>query len=158
MKTVLFIILFCLIAYPTHGQLTKEDLQEIESIIEKSEERTKQYIDSKFNVSIIKTDEMDQRLTAKIDNMDKRFVDMRQLFIALLAFIAAIILVPVIYLVKLYNQAKTYIQELEKGAKEVANDAKRVNTMMGETEKLFTKIEELFDKIIAMVQEDPTKS
>jgi hypothetical protein len=72
MKGTLIIIVLLLVASPVPAELTKEDLQAIETIIEKSEARTKEYIDSKYNQVTTKIDEMDKRLTAQIDEMDKR--------------------------------------------------------------------------------------
>ena len=72
MKGTLIIIVLFFVVSPVLGELTKEDLQAIETIIEKSEARTKEYIDSKYNQVTTKIDEMDKRLTTKIDEMDKR--------------------------------------------------------------------------------------
>ena len=72
MKGTLIIIVLFLVVSPVLGELTKEDLQAIETIIEKSEARTKEYIDSKYNQVTTKIDEMDKRLTTKIDEIDKR--------------------------------------------------------------------------------------
>jgi hypothetical protein len=116
MKGTLIIIVLFLVVSPVLGELTKEDLQAIETIIEKSEARTKEYIDSKYNQVTTKIDEMDKRLTtkideidkrlttkidemdkrltAKIDGVDKRLVDMRSFLIGLMALIAVAIGVP----------------------------------------------------------------
>ena len=166
MKTILFLILFCLIAYTAYGELTKEDLQELESIIEKSEERTKQHINSKINESTIKIEEMDKRLTAQIDNMDKRFVDMRHLLMALMALLGAVIIVPIIYLAKLYHQAiqntdraATNSEELVKHAREVHNDAKESHALIEDlkntVQEISTRGKELFDEIEKVLQEKP---
>ncbi len=116
MKGTLIIIVLFLVVSPVLGELTKEDLQAIETIIEKSEARTKEYIDSKYNQVTTKIDEMDKRLTTKIDEIDKRLtaqideidkrltaqidgvdkrlVDMRSFLIGLMALIAVAIGVP----------------------------------------------------------------
>jgi hypothetical protein len=105
MKGTLIIIVLFLVVSPVLGELTKEDLQAIETIIEKSEARTKEYIDSKYNQVTTKIDEMDKRLTTKIDEMDKRLtakidgvdkrlVDMRSFLIGLMALIAVAIGLP----------------------------------------------------------------
>jgi hypothetical protein len=94
MKGMLIIIVLFLVVSPVLGELTKEDLQAIETIIEKSEARTKEYIDSKYNQVTTKIDEMDKRLTAKIDGVDKRLVDMRSFLIGLMALIAVAIGLP----------------------------------------------------------------
>ena len=105
MKGTLIIIVLLLVASPVSGELTKEDLQAIETIIEKSEARTKEYIDAKYNQVTTKIDgvdkrlttkinEMDKRLTAQIDGVDKRLVDMRSFLIGLIALIAVAIGVP----------------------------------------------------------------
>jgi hypothetical protein len=116
MKGTLIIIVLFLVVSPVLGELTKEDLQAIETIIEKSEARTKEYIDSKYNQVTTKIDEMDKRLTtkideidkrlttkidemdkrltAKIDGVDKRLDDMRTVLIGLIALIAVAISVP----------------------------------------------------------------
>ena len=94
MKGMLIIIVLFLVVSPVLGELTKKDLQAIETIIEKSEARTKEYIDSKHNQVTIKIDEMDKRLTAKIDGVDKRLDDMRAILIGLIALIAVAISVP----------------------------------------------------------------
>jgi hypothetical protein len=94
MKGTLIIIVLFLVVSPVLGELTKEDLQAIETIIEKSEARTKEYIDSKYNQVTTKIDEMDKRLTAKIDGVDKRLDDMRAILIGLIALIAVAISVP----------------------------------------------------------------
>ena len=116
MKGTLIIIVLFLGVSPVLGELTKEDLQAIETIIEKSETRTKEYIDSRYNQVTTKIDEMDKRLTTKIDEMDKRLttkidemdkrltaqidgvdkrlVDMRSFLIGLMALIAVAIGVP----------------------------------------------------------------
>jgi hypothetical protein len=94
MKGMLIIIVLFLVVSPVLGELTKEDLQAIETIIEKSEARTKEYIDSKHNQVTIKIDEMDKRLTVQIDGVDKRLVDMRSFLIGLMALIAVAIGVP----------------------------------------------------------------
>ena len=94
MKGTLIIIVLCLVVSPVLGELTKEDLEAIETIIEKSEARTKEYIDSKYNQVTTKIDEMDKRLTAQIDGVDKRLVDMRSFLIGLMALIAVAIGVP----------------------------------------------------------------
>ena len=105
MKGSLIITFLFLVVSPVLGELTKEDLQAIEAIIEKSEARTKEYIDSKYNQVTTKIDEMDKRLTAEIDEMDKRLttkidgvdkrlVDMRSFLIGLIALIAVAIGVP----------------------------------------------------------------
>ena len=94
MKGTLIIIVLFLVVSPVLGELTKEDLQAIETIIEKSEARTKEYIDSKYNQVTTKIDEMDKRLNAKIDGVDKRLDDMRSFLIGLMALIAVAIGVP----------------------------------------------------------------
>jgi tRNA threonylcarbamoyladenosine modification (KEOPS) complex Pcc1 subunit len=94
MKGTLIIIVLFLVVSPVLGELTKEDLQAIETIIEKSEARTKEHIDSKHNQVTIKIDEMDKRLTVQIDGVDKRLVDMRSFLIGLMALIAVAIGVP----------------------------------------------------------------
>ena len=116
MKGTLIIIVLLLVASPVLAELTKEDLQAIETIIEKSEARTKEYIDSKYNQVTTRIDEMDKRLTTKIDEMDKRLTtkidemdkrltaeidgvdkrlnDMRSFLIGLMALIAVAIGVP----------------------------------------------------------------
>ena len=105
MKGTLIIIVLFLVVSPVLGELTKEDLQAIETIIEKSEACTKEYIDSKYNQVTTKIDEMDKRLTTKIDEMDKRLtvqidgvdkrlVDMRSFLIGLMALIAVAIGLP----------------------------------------------------------------
>ena len=116
MKGTLIIIVLFLVVSPVLGELTKEDLQAIETIIEKSEARTKEHIDSKYNQVTTKIDEMDKRLTTKIDEIDKRLttkidemdkrliaqidgvdkrlVDMRSFLIGLMALIAVAIGVP----------------------------------------------------------------
>jgi hypothetical protein len=116
MKGTLIIIVLFLVVSPVLGELTKEDLQAIETIIEKSEARTKEYIDSKYNQVTTKIDEMDKRLTTKIDEIDKRLttkidemdkrltvqidgvdkrlVDMRSFLIGLMALIAVAIGLP----------------------------------------------------------------
>jgi hypothetical protein len=94
MKGMLIIIVLFLVVSPVLGELTKEDLQAIETIIEKSEARTKEYIDSKHNQVTIKIDEMDKRLTVQIDGVDKRLDDMRAILIGLIALIAVAISVP----------------------------------------------------------------
>ena len=94
MKGTLIIIVLSLSVSPVLGELTKEDLQAIETIIEKSETRTKEYIDSKHNQVTTKIDEMDKRLTAEIDGVDKRLDDMRSFLIGLMALIAVAIGVP----------------------------------------------------------------
>ena len=94
MKGTLIIIALSLSVSPILAELTQEDLQAIETIIEKSEVRTKEYIDSKYNQVTTKIDEMDKRLTAQIDGVDKRLVDMRSFLIGLMALIAVAIGVP----------------------------------------------------------------
>ena len=105
MKGTLITIVLFLVVSPVLGELTKEDLQAIETIIEKSEARTKEYIDSKYNQVTTKIDEMDKRLTTKIDEMDKRLTaeidgvdkrldDMRAVLIGLIGLIAVAIGVP----------------------------------------------------------------
>ena len=94
MKGTMIIIVLFLVVFPVLGELTKEDLQAIETIIEKSEARTKEYIDSKYNQVTTKIDEMDKRLTSKIDGVDKRLDDMRSFLIGLIALIAVAIGVP----------------------------------------------------------------
>lgn len=94
MKGTLIIIVLFFVVSPVLGELTKEDLQAIETIIEKSETRTKEYIDSKHNQVTTKIDEMDKRLTAEIDGVDKRLDDMRSFLIGLMALIAVAIGVP----------------------------------------------------------------
>ena len=94
MKGTLIIIVLSLAVSPVLGELTKEDLQAIETIIEKSEVRTKEYIDSKYNQVTTKIDEMDKRLTTKIDGVDKRLDDMRSFLIGLMALTAVAIGVP----------------------------------------------------------------
>ena len=105
MKGTLIIIVLFFVVSPVLGELTKEDLQAIETIIEKSETRTKEYIDSKYNQITTKIDEMDKRLTTKIDEMDKRLTaeidgvdkrlnDMRSILIGLIGLIAVAIGVP----------------------------------------------------------------
>ena len=105
MKGTLIIIVLSLSVSPVLAELTKEDLQAIETIIEKSEGRTKEYIDSKYNQVTTRIDEMDKRLTTRIDEMDKRLtaqidgvdkrlVDMRSFLIGLMALTAVAIGVP----------------------------------------------------------------
>ena len=94
MKGILIIIILFLVVSPVLGELTKEDLQAIETIIEKSEARTKEYIDSKYNQVTTKIDEMDKRLTAKIDGVDKRLDDMRTFLIGLIVLIGVVFSIP----------------------------------------------------------------
>ena len=92
MKHSLIITILFLVVSPVLGELTKEDLQAIEAIIEKSEARTKEYIDSKYNQVTTKIEEMDKRLTTKVEGVDKRLTDQRNILIALIGFIAAVII------------------------------------------------------------------
>ena len=92
MKGSLIITFLFLVVSPVLGELTKEDLQAIEAIIEKSEARTKEYIDSKYNQVTTKIEEMDKRLTSKVEGVDKRLTDQRNILIALIGFIAAVII------------------------------------------------------------------
>ncbi len=94
MKGTLIIIVLFFVVSPVLGELTKEDLQAIETIIEKSETRTKEYIDSKYNQVTTKIDEMDKRLTVEIDGVNKRLDDMRSILIGLIGLIAVAIGVP----------------------------------------------------------------
>lgn len=94
MKSTLIIIVLFVVVPPVLGELTKEDLQAIETIIEKSEARTKEYIDSKYNQVTTKIDEMDKRLTAKIDGVDKRLDDMRTFLIGLIVLIGVVFSLP----------------------------------------------------------------
>lgn len=94
MKGTLIIIVLSLSVSPVLAELTKEDLQAIETIVEKSEGRTKEYIDSKYNQVTTRIDEMDKRLTAQINGVDKRLVDMRSFLIGLMALTAVAIGVP----------------------------------------------------------------
>ena len=92
MKGSLIITFLFFVVSPVLGELTKEDLQAIEAIIEKSEARTKEYIDSKYNQVTTKIEEMDKRLTSRIEGVDKRLTDQRNILIALIGFIAAVII------------------------------------------------------------------
>ena len=92
MKGSLIITFLFLVVSPVLGELTKEDLQAIEAIIEKSEARTKEYIDSKYNQVTTEIEEMDKRLTSKVEEVDKRLTDQRNILIALIGFIAAVII------------------------------------------------------------------
>ena len=96
MKNSLIIAILFLVVSPVLGELTKDDLQAIETIIEKSEGRTKEYIDSKYNQVTTKIDEMDKRLTAKIDGVDKRLDDLRSIFTAILIALIGLIAVVIV--------------------------------------------------------------
>ncbi len=91
MKGTLIIIVLFFVVSSVLGELTKADLQAIENIIDKSEARTKEYIDSKHNQVATKFDEMDKRLVIKFDGVDQRLVDMRAYIIAIISLIGLVV-------------------------------------------------------------------
>ena len=105
MKILASILLLLLFVLPAFGDLTKEDLRQIEEIVQKSEARMKEYVDSKVEVLDIKITSLDTKFSAKIDELNTKFsikfdeFDKRQqiifaLLIALMALVAGAIVIP----------------------------------------------------------------
>jgi len=105
MKTLASILLLLFFVLPAFGDLTKEDLRQIEEIVQKSEARMKEYVDSKVEVLDTKITALDTKFSAKIDELNTKFsikfdeFDKRQqiifaLLIALMALVAGAIVIP----------------------------------------------------------------
>lgn len=138
MKTIT-ILLLLLLASPAFGELTKEDLQAVikeeiiasEKRMEKyikeeiaaSEKRTREYIDLKINALDEKIDALDENLSTKIGELDKRLSgrinDLRLFMIALIGLIAAAIAIPQIVVGYRDRGQKELRAEVERLRKEV---------------------------------------
>ena len=128
MKGSLIITFLFLVVSPVLGELTKEDLQAIEAIIEKSEARTKEYIDSKYNQVTTKIEEMDKRLTSKVEGVDKRLTDQRNILIALIGFIAAVIIGQPWILNKLQKDSNKQTLSEDQKTKYMSTDPNKLHT------------------------------
>ena len=112
MKIVTILSLLLLVS-PVFGELTKDDLEAIRSIVKEegaaSEKRMKEYIDLKIdgvekslNARIDGVDEklsariegLDEKLSARIEGLDKRMSDMWRLMMGLFGLVAATIAIP----------------------------------------------------------------
>ena len=96
MKTVTILLLLLLFASSAYGELTKEDLraiikEEVRPIIKEeitaSEKRTREYID-------LKIEALDNKLSARIDAVDKTLDRMWWLMIGLIGLVTGAIAVP----------------------------------------------------------------
>ena len=94
MKTLASILLLVLFALPAFGTLTKEDLRQIEEIVQKSEARMKEYVDSKVEVLDTKITALDTKFSIKFDEFDKRQQLIFAVLIALMALVAGAIVIP----------------------------------------------------------------
>ncbi|MBI1928887.1 hypothetical protein HYR99_32160 [Candidatus Poribacteria bacterium] len=94
MKILASILLLLLFVLPAFGDLTKDDLRQIEEIVQKSETRMKEYVDSKVEVLEIKITSLDTKFSTKIDELDKRLQIIFALVIALIALVAGAIVIP----------------------------------------------------------------
>ena len=109
---VVTILSLLLLASPVFGELTKEDLQDLRTIVKEenaaSEKRTREYID-------LKIDGVEKSLNAKIEALDKRIDDIWRLMIGIFGLIAAAIALPQIIIAYKEKGQK----EMEKGQKEM---------------------------------------
>ena len=88
MKTVTILSVLLLLASPAFGELTKEDVRTIikeESAA--SEKRVKEYID-------LKIDALDDKLSTRIDGVDKKLDWVWYMMIGLIGLVTAAIAVP----------------------------------------------------------------
>lgn len=139
---VITILSLLLLASPTFGELTKEDVrqimrEEVRTIVKEeiaaSEKRMREYVDLKLQVTNTKIDELakrlntkieatnikidglDERLNIRIDESDKRFGDMWTVVIALIGMITAAVAIP-----------QLIIAYKERGQKEVKAEIERL--------------------------------
>ena len=141
---IITILSLLLLASPAFGELTKEDLQAVikeeitasEKRMEKyikeeiaaSEKRMREYIDLKINALDEKINALDENLSTKIGELDKRLsgrIDDLQLFmIALIGLIAAAIAIPqivVVYRDRGQKELRTEVERLRKEVEAIGN-------------------------------------
>jgi len=70
MKLLLSLLLLLLITLNATADLTKNDLQEIEKLLDKRDEQMRQYIDLKIDVVNAKIDNVENTLNARIDKVE----------------------------------------------------------------------------------------
>ena len=101
MKVIILLWLLLLVS-PVFGELTKEDIEAIRTIVKEevtaSEKRTREYIDLKID-GVEKSlnsriDGLDKSLNAKIEGLDKQLGRMWAVVIAIIGLITAAIAIP----------------------------------------------------------------
>jgi hypothetical protein len=70
MRLVIISLLLSLLALNAKAELTKNDLQEIEKLLDKHDEQMKQYIDMKIDTVNARIDKVESTLNARIDKVE----------------------------------------------------------------------------------------
>jgi hypothetical protein len=109
MKTLLAVgLILFLIAPAIQAQLTKDDLREIESIVQRNQQQLREYMDVKFAAQAEKINNLETRMNAlsqefgvlktqvevEYDNINKQLQMLMTFIISLIALIAVAIALP----------------------------------------------------------------
>jgi conjugal transfer/entry exclusion protein len=98
MRFVIISLLLSLLALNAKAELTKNDLQEIEKLLDKHDEQMKQYIDMKIDTVNARIDKVESTLNARVDKVESTLgarIDGLMWFIVLLvAIIVGVIALP----------------------------------------------------------------
>ncbi|MCG9133151.1 hypothetical protein J5I95_15850 [Candidatus Poribacteria bacterium] len=87
MKYILATLLLLTITMPAMAELSQNDLEQIQKIVDKSETRIKEYVD-------LKIDNLEKNVNQRFADIDKRITDARNLTYALIALIGVIVGIP----------------------------------------------------------------
>ncbi|MFQ6043455.1 MAG: hypothetical protein ACE5PV_21585, partial [Candidatus Poribacteria bacterium] len=70
MKILISLFLLLLMPINAMAELTKNDIREIEKLLDKHDERMKQYIDLKIDAVNVRIDKVESTLSARIDKVE----------------------------------------------------------------------------------------
>ena len=105
-KILLLAICFLILTSNAFAELTQSDLQEIDKLIQASEDRIKEYVDLKINA-------LDAKLTGQINALDGRLTQVYGFVIALVALTAVAVGLPQILVARQGKEMRAQDQRIE---------------------------------------------
>ena len=100
------VIILLLFTSSAFAELTPKDIQTITDIVEKSEKRTREYIDTKLEA-------LDHKFTSRIEATDKNITLVATLLVGLMALIVLAVGIPQLLLISRQRSQNEMQKELE---------------------------------------------
>ena len=100
------VIILLLFTSSAFAELTPKDIQTITDIVEKSEKRTREYIDTKLEA-------LDHKFTSRIEATDKNITLVAPLLVGLMALIVLAVGIPQLLLISRQRSQNEMQKELE---------------------------------------------
>ena len=137
MKLILILIaLLLLFTAPAFSELTADDLEKIQAIVEKevndSEKELREYISYEIGKVNIKMEEMDRRLTGEIKTLGERLDHIFLLVLALVAFVGVVVGIPQIIVARQRKDMRAQDEKIEMLQKQVEDLLQEMGTLKQE--------------------------